>query len=252
MTYICNFCNKELSTKFNLSKHLTTCKRKDEVLQKEKFEKEIQSLKEENIKLKENFEKEILNQKEIHEKEIIYLKENHEKEIQSLNDQLAEFKSQIFEIAKQPKTTNHNNQKINIINQLAVYDLTEENVRSIVNEHFTEEVFKGGIEKIKKLVVDKIITDSESKKPKIVMTDASRLNAKYLTDSGEIKTDVGCEKTYNLLKNPLLDRNDKICIDLVDNQNEREIKRRMYDQQSRNEQSINNKNQFVKTTILNI
>jgi hypothetical protein len=84
------------------------------------------------------------------------------------------------------------------------------------------------------------------------MTDASRLNAKYLTDSGEIKTDVGCEKTYNLLKNPLLDRNVKICVDLVDNQNEKEIKRQMYDQQSRNENSIENKNQFVKTTILNV
>jgi transcriptional regulator with PAS, ATPase and Fis domain len=119
MTYICNFCNKEISTKFNLSKHITTCKRKDEVLQKEKYEKEINSLKE----------------------KINSLKELHEKEIQSLNDQLKEFKSQIFEIAKQPKTTN-NNQKINIINQLAVYDLTEESVRSIVNEHFTEEVFK--------------------------------------------------------------------------------------------------------------
>ena len=226
---ICDHCNKQLSSKQALQRHQNVCKKiKENKFQntQEKYEKEIQSLKEKNNEL--------------------------EEKIQSLEQQNKELQSQIYKIAKQPKNITNNNQKINIINQLAVYDLTEESVRSIVNEHFTEEVFDGGIEKIKKLVVDKILMDSDSKKPKIVMTDASRLNAKYLTDSGEIKTDVGCEKTYNLLKNPLLDRNDKICIDLIDNQNEQEIKRQMYDQQSRNENSIKNKNQFVKTTILNV
>jgi hypothetical protein len=226
---ICDHCNKQLSSKQALQRHQNVCKKiKENKFQntQEKYEKEIQSLKEKNNEL--------------------------EEKIQSLEQQNKELQSQIYEIAKQPKNITNNNQKINIINQLAVYDLTEESVRSIVDEHFTDEVFNGGIEKIKKLVVDKILMDSDSKKPKIVMTDASRLNAKYLTDSGEIKTDVGCEKTYNLLKNPLLRKNVNTYSSLLDTHEDRTDHNKIYDRFSRNEQSINNKNQFVKTTILNV
>jgi hypothetical protein len=229
----CLFCKKNFSTKSNLTKHLHNCKSKDNFL----LESHIQTI-------KENHEKEIQSIKEKYEKEFQSLKEKNNE----LKEKIEKLESQLFDIAKQPKTTttNNNNQKISIVNQLAVYDLTEESIKSIVNEHFNEDVFKGGIEKIKKLVVDKILMDSESKKSKIVMTDASRQNCKYLTNSGEVKTDVGCEKTYNLIKDPLLRKNVNIYSDLLDTHEDLTDQNIIYDRFSRNENSINNKNQFVK------
>jgi hypothetical protein len=221
----CLFCKKNFSTKSNLTKHLHNCKSKDNFL----LESQIQSLKEK------------------YEKEIQSLKEKNNE----LNEKIEKLESQIFEIAKQPKTTNNNNQKINIINHLAVYDITQEKAINDIDENFSNEVFHGGPKAIAKLVRDKIITDPETGKPKLFLSDKSRLNAKYITETGEIEIDLGCEKTYNLIKDPLLDRNEKICIDLVDNQNEREIKRRIYDRFSINENSIKNKNQFLKKLFVN-
>ena len=238
--HICNFCNQIYYHKSNLNRHINSCKRK-----------EIQSL-------KENHEKEIQSLKENHEKEIQSLKENHEKEIQSLKEQLTEFKTQIFEIAKQPKTTkttNHNNQRIDITNQLVVYDLTQEKVIEIVNKHFSNEVFLGGPTAIVDLVRNEIVIDPDTGNPKLIMTDKSRLNGKYLTETGEVEVDLGCEKTYNILKNPLLDANDKRFSELREQhvdpktgrikdeeRNEYDLK---YGLHSKNEKMVNNKNQFV-------
>ncbi len=257
-----------------MKRHQTTCKEKKNIeknilltnnnqLQMEcKFLLQNQNILEEKIHkyeqqiqfLTQQHQQDIQTQQKQYEEKLEQQQKQYEKQIEKLELQNKELHNQLFDIAKQPKqNTIHNNNSnntnqrtLNITNQLALYDLTEESIRSIVNEHFNEDVFNGGIEKIKKLVVDKILMNPESKKPKILMTDASRQNCKYLTNSGEVKTDLGCEKTYNLIKDPLLDRNEQICIDLVDNQNEREIRRRIYDQHTKNENSIKNKNQFLK------
>ena len=238
--YICDFCNKELSTKFNLSKHLSICK------------------------IKQNYENETYYRslKENYDKKIQSLKENHEKEIQSLTEQLKEFKSQIFEIAKQPKTTtttttNNNNQRINIINQLAVYDITEEKVIKEIDENFSNEVFHGGPKAIVDLVRNRIIIDPETGKSKLFLSDKNRLNAKYLTDTGEIEIDLGCEKTYNMIKNPLLSANDKKLLKLREQyidpktgrikQEERDEYTLKTDIHSTNEKAVKHKNSFVKS-----
>jgi hypothetical protein len=83
--FICEFCNKQLSTKFNLSKHIQVCKQK---IQKE-YVQEFELLKKQH-------EKETQAQREQFEKEIQALSHQNEQ----LQQQVKELQTQIFEIAK--------------------------------------------------------------------------------------------------------------------------------------------------------
>jgi hypothetical protein len=246
MSQQCIYCQKYYSNKQSLTRHQNTCQDM-KLYNLDKNQKEIH-------------EKEIKSIKENYDKKIQSLKEQHEKEIQSLKEQLVEFKSQIFEIAKQPKTTtNNNNQKINIINQLAVYDITEEKAITEIDENFSNEVFHGGPKAIAKLVRDKIIIDPETGKPKLFLSDKNRLNAKYLTETGEIEIDLGCEKTYNMIKNPLLSANDRKFLELREQyidpktgrikQEERDEYMLKTDIHSINEKAVKHKNRFVKSFL---
>jgi hypothetical protein len=254
MSFVCEFCKRIFTQNRNLKQHNERCKQKDIVLLTQQYQSHVQIIQKQLDQQQKHYEEKLEQQQKQYEEKLKEQQKQYEeklkeqqKQIEKLENQNKEFHNQIFEIAKQPKqntihnnnSNNTNNQKINITNQLAVYDLTEESIKSILNEHFTEEVFKGGIDKIKKLVVDKILMNPDTGKPKVLMTDASRLNAKYLTDSGEVKTDVGCEKTYNLLKEPLLRKN-------VNTYSSLEYDRHSYDRFSENENSIKNKNQFIK------
>jgi F0F1-type ATP synthase membrane subunit b/b' len=123
--FICEFCNKQLSTKFNLTKHIQVCKQKIqkeyvqefELLKKqhetqcEQFEKQHETQREQFEKefqtQREQFEKEFQTQREQFEKEFQTQREQFEKEIQALShqneqlqQQVKELQTQIFEIAK--------------------------------------------------------------------------------------------------------------------------------------------------------
>jgi len=202
----CEYCLRDFLTK-NLQRHYTTCKKKDEFLIEKKFE--IQ---------REQHEKELQIQHEQHEKELQLQREQHEKELQTLNQkndslqhqnellqqQIKELQNQIFEIAKQPRQVNHNNmthnnqKTLNIIQQLADYDLDTLDIEQQILESFTEEVFHGGPKKIIEMATQLIFTDPESKKPKMICTDLARKNFKYRNpETGEIEIDPGFQKTHD-------------------------------------------------------
>jgi hypothetical protein len=222
----CKYCDKRLSTKRALQRHLNICKERECIIQKEQYDTQIQTL-----------------------------KEIHEKEIQSLKEKIEKLENQIFEIAKQPKTTNHNNQRIKITNQLAVYDLTQEKVIDVLNKHFSNEVFLDGPTAIVDLVRNEIVIDPDTGKPKLIITDSSRLNGKYLTETKKVEIDLGCEKTYNILKNPLLDANDKKFSELTEQivdtrtgrikDEERDGYKRKSDLHEKNEKMVKSKNHFI-------
>jgi hypothetical protein len=105
---------------------------------------------------------------------------------------------QIFEIAKQPKTNNNNQRTMNIINQLAPYDLDADTVKAMVEEHFDKKCFMQGIDGITKMVAEELLTDKETGKKKMLCTDVARKKVKYVID-GKVVQDVGMQKTLDLL-----------------------------------------------------
>ena len=216
--HTCKFCNRELSTKFNLSKHLQNCKSKDIFQIQTQFQTQLQNQKEgyeTQLQIqKEQYETQLQTQREQYETQLQTQQNQYEIQLQNLREQLDEFKTQIFEIAKQPKenhihnttkmTTNHN-EKINILNQLAPMDFeqSQEEIEKIIKTHFTEEVFLGGPRAIAQMIVRYILQDPESNKYRLLCADSSRKHFKYVdAKTGEVKIDHRFQKFYDLLKTP--------------------------------------------------
>jgi len=203
---VCQFCNRNFAQTKNLTKHYDRCKNKPVVVLHQQYEQQLREISEQ------------------HGKELQALKEQHEKEIQSLKEQLTEFKNQLFEIAKQPKTvtTNnttttqtHNSRHTAIINQLAPYDLSKDQITQLFHQHFNLDTFRGGPDEIAKLTAQVILTDPDSQKPKMVCTDLSRKNFKYveLREQQELQVDPGFQRTHDLLKEPLSKANIRVYVD---------------------------------------
>lgn len=168
----CSFCKKSFACKRNLTRHLNVCPAKSTV-SVDLLQQQISTLLSENANLQGKVE--IL-----------------EKDKQRLQEQL-------FEIAKQPKTNNNNNQRtMNIVNQLAPYDLNADTVKAMVEEHFDKKCFMQGIDGITKMVAEELLTDKETGKKKMLCTDLSRRKVKYVID-GKVVQDVGMQKTLDLL-----------------------------------------------------
>jgi hypothetical protein len=119
----CEYCMQIFLAK-NLQRHYSACKKKDIVLFEEQFQEQFQEQLQEQRELHEKqlqeklqeqrelhekqLQEKLQEQRELHEKQLQNQREMFEKEIQSLKEQkeqLVEFKNQLFEIAKQHKTT---------------------------------------------------------------------------------------------------------------------------------------------------
>jgi hypothetical protein len=214
---VCEFCNRTFAQSKNLKKHYERCKNKPVLIQQQQYEHQIQSLIEE-------YEQQIQVLKEQHEQQIQSLKEQYEKENSSLKEQLTEFKNQIFEIAKQPKqqfnnhsnnTTNNNQKALNIVNQLAPYDLTTEMVQETLEKYALEKIFKDGPNSIADFVVENILTDSTTQKPKLIATDRSRGVFKYKDTEGNVYIDNKLTKTADILQRPLFQANDQVLLEIL-------------------------------------
>jgi hypothetical protein len=208
----CFYCKKHISNKSNLSKHYQICRKKEicerETQLKEQYEAQIQNLQSQLQIQKEYYETQYETQLQTQQKQ-------YEIQIQNLREQLDEFKTQIFEIAKQPKEQNtiHNttktmtthNEKINVLNQLAPMDFeqSEEEIEKIIKAHFTEEVFLGGPRAIAQMIVRHILQDPESNKYRLLCADSSRKHFKYVdSKTGEVQIDHRFQRFYDLLTTP--------------------------------------------------
>jgi len=197
----CVYCNKQITRRFYLNKHEETCKKKDFV--------ELRSYLDST---KEQYEKQLQTQQQQHEQQIQNLTTQYEQQIQNLKEQLDEFKTQIFEIAKQPKqinnhtsTTNtHNNQRImNIINQLIPMNLSEDDLRQLVTKYYTTDTFLGGPESIAQMTVDHILVDQETGKFRVVCTDTARGIFYFQDADNNLIRDIGMQKIQEKLIAPL-------------------------------------------------
>ena len=213
----CEFCNKVLSTQTNLNRHLLICKIKGkDTLQID----EITSLKEKVRCLQEqlNTEQKIMSEKHmVLKEENIVLKEKV-KGLQEQNDKLSE---QMFQLANKPTTTKQIVKKqINLINNLAPYDISERLVQQIVEKEYTEDDFRQGPGRLASFVATKIATNQDGKK-KIVCTDYARRRFKHLNgDGSDVVEDISanhlCKTISKPMKNVISTTYDKIKEELND------------------------------------
>jgi hypothetical protein len=179
----------------------------------------------ETKKIQERYENQLEEQRIHYKKQ----QELYEKQIEKLEKQIEKLETQIFEIAKQPKQINHNhnsnnttnnNQKtLNILNQLAPYDLTTEMVQQTLDKYALEQIFKEGPSSIADFVVEKILTDTVTQKPKLIATDRSRGVFKYKDPEGNVHIDNKLTKTTDILQRPLFKANDQVLLEIFKRHN---------------------------------
>jgi hypothetical protein len=181
----CICCLKELSSKQALQRHQDVCKKYIEQNTREQYEKQIRVLKEQ------------------YERQINEQKEQYENQIQTQQNQISKLESQIFEMAKQPKTQ----KTFNLIKNLSVFDLTTEKTEHYAKDNFTEEVFfrKKSLEQL----FENLLINPVSKKSKVICTDVSRKTFKIKTESGEIMN-IKSETLQEIVVIPILVANDEM------------------------------------------
>jgi hypothetical protein len=216
----CMYCDKQLSSKCYLTKHIQTCKQKDIT----EFTKQLQTQQQQHEHQlqtqQQQHEHQLQTQKQQHEQQIHLIiekfqtqQQQYEKEIQFLRDQLDEFKTQIFEIAKQPKQninhnnntqTTHNNQRImNITNQLIPMNLSKDDLRQLVTKYYTTDTFLGGPESIAQMTVNHILIDQETGKFRVVCTDTARGIFYFQDADNNLIRDIGMQAIQEKLIAPL-------------------------------------------------
>jgi hypothetical protein len=220
----CQYCHSDFVKQSVLRKHYERCKQKPLQELKEQYELRLQTQKEQYENQLEDVQKYIQNQKQQYEKDLC----NNRHMIKELQTQIKELQNQIFEIAKQPKqinnhsnntTTNNNQKTLNIMNQLAPYDLTTEMVQEILDKHALEKIFKDGPNSIADFVVEKILTDPDTQKPKLIATDRSRGVFKYKDTEGNVHVDNKLTKTTDILQRPLFKANDQVLLEIFKRHN---------------------------------
>jgi len=157
-------------------------------------------------------EKQLQEQKEQHERQLQQLKIDYENEIHALKEQLSEFKNQLFEIAKQPKEINNhysknttNNRITNIVNHLVPMNLTDEQIRKILKDKYTEEIFLNGPDGIVEVTTNHIFMDEYSGKFRTICADTARNVFYHIDDEGNLIKDIGMENFHKKIQKPLND-----------------------------------------------
>jgi predicted RNase H-like nuclease (RuvC/YqgF family) len=182
---------------------LNACSKKKAV----SFAQENERLRQETDRLKKEYEQ----QNERLRQEIVTLKKEYEQKIDKLQNQ-------IFEIAMQPNTimtSNSNTTRMTqIINQLGTYAFDQQWMEQVLEENFTEDVFRGGPDKIAELAAQVLLMDTETQKPKVVCTDISRKMYRFIDpETHALQVDPGFQKTHRLIKWPLGQANLRVFTD---------------------------------------
>jgi len=207
----CVYCEKSFSSKHNLTRHHSTCKAK---------KNQITEMNQKLESLQAKYQRELQSLEKEKKREIEALTE----QLKSSQEQNKELLKQIFELAKQPKnnitqnTNNHNQRTLNIINQLAPYDLTEESVRATVEKHYDKEMMLKGPEGLVQFVVEHLLTQPETGKKKMLCSDMARKCGKYLSVDGKsLVKDFKMNHTLDLISPPLCRANINAMNEVSDN-----------------------------------
>ena len=232
MQIICEYCSHTFTIQRTLRQHYERCKEKKKYDQKKLYEEQLHGQQKLFEEQQEKYQIQLQKQQQHYETKIQILEQkiNEQRDqIEKLEFKNLEFHNQIFEIAKQPKqilnansnnnTTNNNQKTLNILNQLAPYDLTTEMVQETLQKYALEKVFNEGPSGITEFVVEKILTDPDTQKPKLIATDRSRGVFKYKDSEGNLYVDNKLTKTTDILQRPLFQANDQLLLEALRRQN---------------------------------
>lgn len=181
--FICDFCNKNISTKGNLERHVKICKEKSEV------KKYIKKNKSKEIIIKENEELKI---------KIITL----ETEIKLLKEYKHEIKT-ISEI--------ENSNILNYKNKLSLsFDLGDSDTIKQIQTKLCDAIeykhLLGGQKSVAKFVHTCILVDDEGKNEKYVCSDPSRGTFCFKDKDGKIVLDIKAVKLSKIVYKTIHDR----------------------------------------------
>lgn len=157
--YQCNFCEKILTSKYRLNDHFVICKVKREIETKKEQEKE------------KTFTDNLIAEKD--------------KIIQEMKQTIQDLQNKLYELASRPQVvnSNSNNNNTNHTNKIMnLQMITQEHLNSQA-QHLTLEHIKKGAVGYGEYFLDHPLKD------RVVCTDFSRRKIKYKNENGEIITD---------------------------------------------------------------
>ena len=184
LEFRCEYCNKNISSKYNLEKHIKICTYK-----KEK-DKKIQELKEKDKKIQDQ-EKVFIKLKS----RIEQLEEqntNYKEQVKDLQDKL----DRIANKAIDRPTTMTNNTTLNIASFMDFNDIDK--IKNTIENRLSINHVVDGQKGLANFVKDNLLTD-DTGKLLYICTDPSRNIFKYKDSTGEVKKDVEAKKLTNYI-----------------------------------------------------
>jgi len=202
-SFKCDVCKDTFLCKSVLKKHIVSCSKKGSTLLKIKTDEENTLLKYKLLDFENKYNIKVEEQKEFEKKYNIIMQEkckllkfeNKYNILQSKYNMLTEEKKD-WKIEKEKlldkittaALTKTNTVKNNIT--ITTYTRTDEELNTIYANNLTPSHIEGGISAITKLIVDKVVTNSNGIKM-ITITDKARGTARYKLPSGEDVVDNG-------------------------------------------------------------
>lgn len=194
----CKYCKKTFSKK-NISRHITTCEDKTIKEKNDAIKEKNDAIKEKNDAIKEKND-------EIREKDEL---------IRSLQIKLEIYKQDheiVHEMAKQPKTTTTNNNNKYLI--LSPFNLTQDEINSIVEEKFTKEHFLNGQRGVARFADTNILKDADGNQT-YMCSDPSRYIFNYKNKDGELEKDMNATKLTDSISPAVIKKSEKICKEII-------------------------------------
>ena len=204
--YVCTYCNESKTTKHSLGIHMNTCSANSEKVRNliasymtkiENLTIKNESLSSDNIKL--------ISQLSDKDELITELKLEAVRAELKVYKQLSESATNcVEEIAKQPKIQTQTTQNIqnNKLLNMKPFDLEDEKVKErmlgIATEFFDRNYFNEGQKGVARFTAEKLLRDTDGKL-QYRCTDPSRQTFKFLTNNGDIRTDVRATLLSKLL-----------------------------------------------------
>jgi len=226
MSFVCEYCTKELTSQVSLQRHQKTTKYCLKIQQRNNKEIKIEQLNfvcefcnksfSSKQKLNSHIEKSCTHklnsiidkyETKLLEKDDLINQQKEEigdleKKIIELDAKLEIYKEQgiksfnvVEKIAQQPRVQQNNNQKILITSPM---DLSQEKIKDMIDHNFNANYMIQGQKGVAKFAYDTMLKDEEGKL-KYICTDPSRQIFQYKHEAGAIQKDVKTKMLTNAL-----------------------------------------------------
>lgn len=184
--YECEYCSKHFTSQQSLNEHkLSSCKEKNKQECIKEYNDEIISLREKNLKLELYVEEK--------ESKIIELKTI----VSKLEAKLEKFENALIDTKTATSITYNTNSNNGNINNNQILNLSPEVVEPLLREKLTFDVVKQGQKGLASFVLNNMLKGPDGLKYKC--KDTSRQNFEYINNHGDVEKDVRAKKLSQAL-----------------------------------------------------